>query len=102
MMRHALKCWPESFEALWGGLKSYEIRKTDRNYQVGDSLQIMEWIAGGMDGLFGGDYYTGRVIGANVIHITRGVHGLPSDLCVMQLQVFDRCTLDKYKVSDNG
>ncbi len=42
-MNHSLKTWPEHFEAVNSGSKPYELRKADRNYQVGDLLCLQEF-----------------------------------------------------------
>lgn len=43
MTRHDLKCWPEYFEAIHDGRKTFEVRKNDRGYQAGDILDLHEW-----------------------------------------------------------
>lgn len=40
---HDLKTWPEYFEPLQQGLKTFEFRKDDRPYAVGDVLILREW-----------------------------------------------------------
>jgi hypothetical protein len=40
---HCLKCWPEYFAAIDNGDKTFELRKDDRDYRVGDYLQLYEW-----------------------------------------------------------
>jgi hypothetical protein len=37
---HDIKCWPEYFHALADGLKTFELRKNDRDYRVCDLLRI--------------------------------------------------------------
>ena len=49
-----LKCWPEFFDSIIRGQKPWEVRKNDRNFQVGDVLLLKEWKPG-VD-------YTGRSI----------------------------------------
>lgn len=41
-MTHDLKCWPEYFEPLLDGRKTFEIRKNDRPFAVGDTLYLKE------------------------------------------------------------
>jgi len=43
---HDLKCWPGPFAAVASGLKTFEIRKDDRPYAVGDTLILREWCPG--------------------------------------------------------
>ncbi|TFI60576.1 hypothetical protein CKN63_13270 [Carnobacterium divergens] len=40
---HILKTEPSYFEAVLNGSKRFEIRKNDRNYQIGDYLLLQEW-----------------------------------------------------------
>lgn len=41
-MTHELKILPEYFEAVTSGRKRFEIRKNDRNFKVGDVLDLKE------------------------------------------------------------
>ena len=42
-MKHILKTWPEYFQAVWSGEKTFEVRVYDRDYQVGDVLVLKEF-----------------------------------------------------------
>lgn len=42
-MTHELKILPEYFEEVCLGHKTFEIRKNDRNFHVGDWLLLKEW-----------------------------------------------------------
>ncbi|WP_380147554.1 ASCH/PUA domain-containing protein [Kurthia populi] len=61
MNKHELKILPEYFGAVAKGLKTFEIRKNDRNYQVGDLLDLKEW---------NGEDFTGYSILMQVTYIT--------------------------------
>ena len=56
-----LKIYPEFMEAQLNGLKNFEIRKNDRNFEVNDMLWLREWSNG---------EYTGRNISVSVTFIT--------------------------------
>jgi ASC-1-like (ASCH) protein len=41
-IEHELKCRPEYFQRIAIGQKSFEVRKNDRNFQVGDIIILKE------------------------------------------------------------
>lgn len=43
MATHNLKTWPKFFEAVLNGQKTFEFRRDDRLFEVGDVLQLQEW-----------------------------------------------------------
>jgi hypothetical protein len=43
MKIHELRCWPDSFQAVWDGIKTFEVRVDDRNYRDGDQLLLSEY-----------------------------------------------------------
>ena len=65
MRRHDLKVWPDYFEAITSGRKTFEIRKNDRNYRVGDILDLREYAPGP-------DEYTGRRCERQVTYMLHG------------------------------
>ena len=42
-MEHRLKTWPLFFADVSTGAKTFDIRKDDRNFQVGDTLLLLEF-----------------------------------------------------------
>ena len=81
-MIHNLKTWPAMFSAVLSGSKTHEIRKADRDYNVGDVLRLREWDPDATDG----DGYTGRRRDVDVTFVTLGGEwGLPDGLCVMSI-----------------
>lgn len=43
MTVHRLKLLPEYYDAVANGIKTFEIRKYDRDYKVGDTLHLYEF-----------------------------------------------------------
>lgn len=42
-MKHELKIWPQYFERVKDGSKTFEIRNNDRGFQSGDTVVLKEW-----------------------------------------------------------
>ena len=43
MRAHKMKCWPQFFEDIISGKKTFEVRDDDRGYQEGDVLHLREY-----------------------------------------------------------
>ncbi len=69
-MIHDLKILPEYFNVVRNGIKTFEIRKNDRDYRVGDILWLKEW---------DGNKYTGRDTTRKVIYILDDTSGYVLD-----------------------
>lgn len=78
-MRHELKTWPEYFESILSGDKTFEVRKNDRDFKVGDIISLKEWNpATGI--------YTGRESQRRISYIlTGGQFGIEERYVVMGL-----------------
>lgn len=76
-VRHDLKIWPQYFDAVASGDKTFEWRKDDRDYRVGDTLRLREWLPDR-------ERYTGREITKRVSYILRG-NGFPEGYAVLAL-----------------
>jgi hypothetical protein len=82
---HILKTYPESFDALEDGSKTFEIRKNDRNYNVGDILFLKEFIPETSK-------FTTRWLVFHITYICKdGTWNLPKDMCVMGLELVCSC-----------
>lgn len=77
-MTHDLKILPEYFIAVALDQKTFEIRKNDRGYRVGDCLVLKEW---------NGQEFTGRNIVRYVSYILYDWQaGLKDGYCIMSLK----------------
>lgn len=77
-MIHELKTWPGPFQDMTLGLKEFEVRKNDRNYQPGEILLLKEWHPH--------TGYTGREIEAHIKYIlTGGQFGIQEGYVVLGL-----------------
>jgi hypothetical protein len=56
---HRLKTWPQFFRAIKSGTKTFEVRKNDRDYHVGDTLVLLEYDA--LNNKFSGEELRKRV-----------------------------------------
>lgn len=63
-IEHRVKAWPIFFEATLAGVKTHDVRRiTDRDYQVGDTLRLMEFDPEKQQ-------YTGRELRVRITYIT--------------------------------
>lgn len=62
MKIHTLKTWPEFFGDIAAGRKTFELRKDDRGFRVGDTLELREYDPKT-------DAYSGRMVFRGVEHI---------------------------------
>jgi ASC-1-like (ASCH) protein len=76
-MIHQLKTLPEYYHAINTGRKTFEVRKNDRDFQIGDILILKEYDKG----------YTGNEIKVKLIYILYGGQfGIDKDYCVMGIK----------------
>jgi len=61
---HQLKIWPQFFDDVESGRKPFELRRDDRGYQAGDTLQLREWNPAT-------ELYSGREMYKRITHVTR-------------------------------
>lgn len=77
MAVHELKTWPEMFELVFAGRKTFEVRPDDRGYSERDMLRLREWRPDTGE-------YTGRELSVLVTLVVRG-KPLPDGFCAMQI-----------------
>jgi hypothetical protein len=92
MNTHELKSWPEYFQATKSGVKTFDIRKNDRDYKVGDILILKEWKPSGYSDVSPNEItgeYTGEELEVEVTYIFKqpsGANfGLIGDTVVMSV-----------------
>jgi hypothetical protein len=89
---HELKTWPNYFEDTLQGLKTFEYRKDDRGFRLGDLVYLREY-----NPYF--DEYSGRYLIKRIAYglsCAPGI-GLPEGYCVLQLTDVDPQILGKAK-----
>lgn len=87
MKIHELKILPQYFEKVLDGSKTFELRKNDRGYEVGDILILKEFNVGAIDHtksepvVIQEEGYTGREIKKRITYILNGgYYGLEKDM----------------------
>ncbi len=75
MKKHTLKTINPYFEAAWSGVKTFEVRKNDRDFNVGDRVDLVEYEAES-------DNFTGRAIRAEITYILEGFDAVKPDYVV--------------------
>lgn len=90
-IEHELKTHPDPFTEVWNGRKRFEFRLNDRDYRVGDTLRLREWVPDGAesddDGFGLAGRYTGRIWCGRVTYALYGPDfGVPEGYVVMSLE----------------
>ncbi len=91
-MMHELKTWCEYYAAIESGEKTFEIRKFDRPFKVGDILLLKEWKPLGYSYVSPSEMtgeYTGREMKVKITYILAGENamnfGLFGGYCIMSI-----------------
>jgi hypothetical protein len=74
---HELKTWPDSFIEVFMEKKTFELRKNDRDFKIGDMVILKEY-----DPETG---YTGKSLSRKIIYILKNFEGLDKDFVILQL-----------------
>lgn len=80
-----LKIHRENFDSLAAGVRTWDTRKDDRDYQAGDVIQLREIIDDGPPVI-----YTGREALAIVDRVWKGLPGLAEDFVILDLRLAAR------------
>lgn len=83
LMNHELKIWPEHFDAIVTGKKTFEIRKNDRDYKAGDTILLKRFNPDKKE-------YTGETCNLYVSHVLYGTEnnwGLDRNCCIMSIHL---------------
>lgn len=75
--RHILKTWPQYFKVIVDGSKKFEVRLNDRNFKVGDTLELREYDPAKQE-------YCGRYTERIVTYVLTG-WGIQPGYCCMSL-----------------
>lgn len=86
-MEHELKILPQYFKAVQEGTKTFELRKHDRWFWVGDTLVLKEFYPKYGEKT---NYYTGNEIKKEISYILEGgQYGLEEGYCILGLKQED-------------
>ena len=108
--QHELKTWPGEFGSMRMGFKTFELRKDDRNFQVGDTILSREFqpckrcngtgleavaamcsvchpsAGGGPDNPLRGKYTKRKELFEITYKLPGGRFGLPANLCILSVR----------------
>jgi len=78
-MEHELKILPEYFNEVWKKNKTFELRKDNRDYKVGETLKLLE---------FDGEKYTGKEVSRTITYILKDCeqYGLKDGFVILAME----------------
>ena len=80
MKTHYLKIWPQYYAETAQGEKFAQLRKNDRNYQIGDRLVLQEYDPKR-------SVYTGLEITCHVTDLIEKCEGLMDGFCILSIKL---------------
>jgi len=87
MKTHVVKSWPQFFTQLLAGHRTHELRRNDREYQVGDRIELHEYNPNSST-------YTGRACTVEVTSMTStqepcavSEEALNKDFCILSVRL---------------
>lgn len=90
MKTHSIKSWPKFFIPISCGERTHELRRDDRNYEVGDWLHLNEFDPGSGN-------FTGRSCMVKITSLTSAnepcavsKEALHGDFCILSVKLVDR------------
>lgn len=93
MKLHNLRILPKYYEKVLSGEKTFEIRKDDRGFEVGDKLILKEYIPGyrdltGFEEVIIDEKYTGREVQKEISYVLKDaeVYGLKRGFCILAIK----------------
>lgn len=75
---HEVKIYPKYFAEVQSGTKTFEYRKDDRGYRVGDIVKLMEYNPEA-------NIYTGNSLEAEITYILKGELNIPTGYAIMSI-----------------
>lgn len=78
-MTHILKTWRQFFNDVKLNIKTFEVRKNDRNFQEGDTLMLQEYDPVSKT-------YTGAEVSRRVTYMLENFDGLADGYIVMGIE----------------
>ena len=86
MKTHAVKSWPRFFQQVLDGNRNHELRRNDRDYRIGDRMELREFDPKSGD-------YTGRMCVVKISSITSSKEpcavseeALHRDFCILSVK----------------
>lgn len=76
---HHVKCETVFFEDVVNDRKAFEVRKNDRDYQIGDDMVLMEWDKALQE-------FTGREERVTIIYMLEGYPGIEAGYCILGIE----------------